>query len=291
MQGRKMSVNRLGIFPNMGKEKVCEALPEFLKMCESYDIEPVLPLHIASQYGCAAYDVKNNQDLRNLDVGVSLGGDGTLLKMARYLAPVQVPVFGINFGKLGFLAEIDSGSIHKAIAKLGQGVFTSESRSLLRAEVIKCGQCIRTVDALNDLVLAKGTFSKLAHLQMYINGKVSGSYAADGIIVATATGSTAYSLSAGGPLVQPELDISVITPVCAHSLTARALVIPMTEVIEFKAMPGSEELLLSADGENVVTVTDDMCVRILKSPYMMKFIRLTSRDYYQTWQQKLMRNI
>lgn len=132
-----MSVDRLGIFPNMGKEKVCEALPEFLKMCRSCGIEPVLPLSISSQYECDGYDVNNSSELRRLAAGVSLGGDGTLLKMARYLAPVQVPVFGINFGKLGFLAEIDSGSIHKALVKLGQGLFTTEDRSLLRAEVIK----------------------------------------------------------------------------------------------------------------------------------------------------------
>lgn len=286
-----MTIKRLGIFPNMGKEKVCAALPEFLSMCRECGIAPVLPCSIAADYGCASYALNDSEQLSNLDAGVSLGGDGTLLKMAGYLAPVQVPVFGINFGKLGFLAEIDSNSIHKAVTKLSQGIFSYENRSLLRAEVIKDDKIFKTADALNDLVLAKGTFSKLAHLQMYINGKASGTYAADGIIVATATGSTAYSLSAGGPLVQPELDISVITPVCAHSLTARALVIPMSEMIEFRALPGSEELLLSADGENVIAVTDDMCVRIRKSPYTMQFIRLTSRDYYQTWQQKLMRNI
>ena len=286
-----MTIKRLGIFPNMGKEKVCSALPEFLAMCQECGIDPVLPQHICGQYDYKGYDLSQSEQLRELDAGVSLGGDGTLLKMARYLAPVQVPVFGINFGKLGFLAEIDSNSIHKAIVKLSQGNFSSENRSLLRAEVIKEGKGFITVDALNDLVLAKGTFSKLAHLQMYINGKISGTYAADGIIVATATGSTAYSLSAGGPLVQPELDISVITPVCAHSLTARALVIPLSEMIEFRALPGSEELLLSADGENVIAVTDAMSVQIRKSPYIMRFIRLTSRDYYQTWQQKLMRNI
>lgn len=286
-----MGIKRLGIFPNMGKEKVCAALPDFLGECRECGIEPVLPQNIAGEYGCSGYYPARQDDLKAMDAAVSLGGDGTLLKMARYLAPVQVPVFGINFGKLGFLAEIDSHSIHKALSKLAQGLFTVENRSLLQATVLKENKCVAEVHALNDMVLAKGIFSKLAHLQMYINGKVSGSYAADGIIVATATGSTAYSLSAGGPLVQPELDVSVITPVCAHSLTARALVIPMSELIEFRALPGSEELSLSADGENVVNVTNTMCVQIRKSPYSMSFIRLTSRDYYQTWQQKLMRNI
>lgn len=286
-----MSVKQLGVFPNMGKEKVIKALPAFIELCRDNDIEPLLPLEIAEQYNCRSYDIFRAEELKCLDAAVSLGGDGTLLKMASYLAPYGVPVFGINFGKLGFLAEIDSHGIHKAINKLAQGNILLEERSLLQADVIQNDNIVTSATALNDLVLAKGAFSKLAHLQMYINGKFSGSYSADGIIVATATGSTAYSLSAGGPLVQPELDVSVITPVCAHSLAARALVIPLSEIIELKAMPGSEEMVLAADGENISAIKEDMFVRIQKSPYKMSFIRLTSRDYYQTWQQKLMRNI
>lgn len=283
-------VRNLGIFPNMGKEKVCQALPVFIDLCRKNKIEPYLPAEIAADYSCKGYTAEEEQ-FKNFEAAVSLGGDGTLLKMARLLAPCDVPVFGINFGKLGFLAEIDSDNMDSALTRMASAELPVETRSMLQAEIIQNGSVVACATALNDFVLAKGAFSKLAHLEMYINGQPSGNYAADGIIVATATGSTAYSLSAGGPLVQPELDISVITPVCAHSLTARALVIPLTELIELKAVAGSEDLMLSADGENVGTVTDAMSVRIRKSPYTMKIIRLTSRDYYQTWQQKLMRNL
>ena len=117
--------------------------------------------------------------------------------MALYLAPLGIPAFGVNFGKLGFLAEIDQPSIRKAIMRLARGDYSLESRSFLRARVMLGEDCIKEVHALNDLVLAKGAYSKMAHMQMYINGKPSGSYAADGLIVATATGSTAYSLSCG----------------------------------------------------------------------------------------------
>lgn len=285
------SVKKLGIFPNMGKEKVRIALPEIIAMCREWGMEPLLPEELAGSCGCGAFSLRQKASLGRLDAAVSLGGDGTLLRMARHLAPCEIPAFGINFGKLGFLAEIDLQSMGKAISRLAQDNFSFESRSLLRAQVISEGRCAAEVHALNDLVLAKGAFSKLAHLQMFINGKPSGSYAADGLIVATATGSTAYSLSAGGPLVMPELDVSVITPVCAHSLTARALVIPMSEVIELRALPGSEDMVLAADGENAADVVSGTYVRIEKSPYTMRFIRLTSRDYYQTWQQKLMRNV
>lgn len=286
-----MSVKRLGIFPNMSKEKVRIALPEFVEMCRDWGLEPLLPSAVAAEYACEGYDENDVDSLRSLHAAVSLGGDGTLLQMARYVVPAQVPAFGINFGKLGFLAEIDLPGMRKAISKLAQDNYTIEARSMLQAEVVSKNKLLATAHALNDFVLAKGMFSKLAHLRMYINGKPSGRYAADGLIIATATGSTAYSLSAGGPLVMPELEVSVITPVCAHSLAARALVIPLSERIELRAVPGSEEMMLSCDGENVIEVSEDTCVRIEKSPYKMQLIRLTSRDYYQTWQQKLMRNI
>lgn len=285
-----MEAKRLGIFPNLSKEKVCIALPEFVKLCKDWRLIPVLPESVAEQYECEAYCESNPQSLQRLDFAVSLGGDGTLLQMARYLAPLGVPAFGINFGKLGFLAEIDLRGMYKAISRLSQGNYTIETRSMLLASVLRDDEVIAQAHALNDHVLAKGMFSKLAHMMLFINGKLSGKYAADGLIIATATGSTAYSLSAGGPLVMPELDVSVITPVCAHSLTNRALIIPMTEKIELKPVPGSEEMLLSADGENVIEVPNDTMVHIEKCPYDMKLVRLTSRDYYQTWQQKLMRN-
>ena len=285
-----MEAKRLGIFPNLSKEKVCIALPEFIELCKDWRLIPVLPESVADQYECEAYCESDPQSLQRLDFAVSLGGDGTLLQMARYLAPLGVPAFGINFGKLGFLAEIDLRGMYKAISRLSQGNYTIETRSMLLASVLRDGEVIAQAHALNDHVLAKGMFSKLAHMMLFINSKLSGKYAADGLIIATATGSTAYSLSAGGPLVMPELDVSVITPVCAHSLANRALIIPMTEKIELKPVPGSEEMLLSADGENVIEVPNDTMVHIEKCPYDMKLVRLTSRDYYQTWQQKLMRN-
>lgn len=285
-----MEAKRLGIFPNLSKEKVCIALPEFVELCKDWRLIPVLPESVAEQYECEAYCESDPQSLQRLDFAVSLGGDGTLLQMARYLAPLGVPAFGINFGKLGFLAEIDLRGMYKAISRLSQGNYTIETRSMLLASVLRDGEVIAQAHALNDHVLAKGMFSKLAHMMLFINGKLSGKYAADGLIIATATGSTAYSLSAGGPLVMPELDVSVITPVCAHSLANRALIIPMTEKIDLKPVPGSEEMLLSADGENVIEVPNDTMVHIEKCPYDMKLVRLTSRDYYQTWQQKLMRN-
>ncbi|MDO4179240.1 MAG: NAD(+)/NADH kinase [Phascolarctobacterium sp.] len=286
-----MKINRLGVFPNTGKSHVMQVLGSFLKLVRKNGMEPLLPDNLAAEYDCMAFDVDDADSMKNLDAAVSLGGDGTLLQMARQILKYAIPCFGVNMGHLGFLAEIDLQNVNKAIGRVAESNFTIESRSLLQAEVIEDEKVINVCHALNDIVLEKGMFSKMCHLSMYINGKASGRYAADGLIISTATGSTAYSLSAGGPLVMPELDVSIITPVCAHSLAARALVIPSTEVIELKAVPGSEEIKLSADGETITEVDNDTIVRITKSPFDMKIIRLTTRDYYQTWQQKLMRNL
>lgn len=286
-----MKINRLGVFPNTGKSHVMQVLGSFLKLVRKSGIEPLLPSNLAAEYDCMAFDIDKPEDLKQLDAAVSLGGDGTLLQMARYIVPYDIPCFGVNMGHLGFLAEIDLQNVNKAMGRVADGNFTLEYRSLLCAEVIQDDKVVNTCHALNDIVLEKGMFSKMCHLNMYINGKASGRYAADGLIISTATGSTAYSLSAGGPLVMPELDVSIITPVCAHSLSARALIIPSTELIELKAVPGSEEMKLSADGETITEVDNDTIVRVTKSPHAMKIIRLTTRDYYQTWQQKLMRNL
>lgn len=285
-------LKRLGVFPNLDKENVRIAMPDVLSMCSNWGLTPLMPLEVAKEYGCDAYDVKQPSTLLSLDGAVSLGGDGTLLQMARHLIPYRIPIFGVNFGHLGFLAEVDLRGMNKAIARLAQGNYNLEQRNILQAKVIKeaTGEVKAVAQALNEFVLAKGIYSKMAHIRMFINGKPSGKYAADGLIIATATGSTAYNLSAGGPLVMPELDVKVITPICAHSLLARALVLPMNEPIELRAVPDSEELVLASDGENISSVVEGDVVRIERSPYQLQFIRLTSRDYYQTWQQKLMRN-
>ena len=284
-------IKRLGVFPNLDKENVRIAMPEFIAMCKDWGLNPIMPVDAAETYGCDSYNVQQAATLATLDAAVSLGGDGTLLQMARHLIPHRIPIFGVNFGHLGFLAEVDLRGLNKAVARLSQGNYNLEQRSLLQAKVVQesSGEVKAVAQALNEFVLAKGIFSKLAHIRMYINGKPPGSYAADGLIIATATGSTAYNLSAGGPLVMPELDVKTVTPVCAHSLQARALVLPMAEPIELRAVPGSEELVLASDGENIVSVVEGDVVQIERSAYQLQLIRLTSRDYYQTWQQKLMR--
>lgn len=286
-------MKHLGLFPNLSKKEVAEALPGLIELCSTKGIEVYLPREYRRQYPneLPSYGFKDIETLSKLDAVVSMGGDGTLLRLASYMTPFNVPVFGINFGKLGFLAELEPGDLDQALERFKADRYSIEKRTLLQATVITDDREIIKAQALNDVVLAKGIYSKMARFTMYINGKPSGSYAADGLIISTATGSTAYCLAAGGPLVMPEMDVCIITPVCAHSLSARTLIIPSTEVIEMRGMAGSEEMMLSTDGRNVSEIDDRDIVRIERSPYTLQLLRLTDTDYYQTWQQKLMRNL
>lgn len=286
-------MKHLGLFPNLSKNDVATALPDFIQLCHRKGIEVYFPREYLRQHPIElpTYGFKDAETLEKLDAVVSMGGDGTLLRLASYMTPYGVPVFGINFGKLGFLAELEAGNLEAALDRFVKNEYAIEERNLLQATVLTEGREIIKAQALNDIVLAKGIYSKMARFTMYINGKPSGSYAADGLIVSTATGSTAYCLAAGGPLVMPEMDVCIITPVCAHSLSARTLIIPSTEIIEMRGVAGSEEMMLSADGKNVSEIDDHDVVRIERSPYTLKLLRLTDTDYYQTWQQKLMRNI
>lgn len=278
----------VGLFPNMQKDRVRECLPHILSLLEKYGFKTLLPQSQA-QDKTLSYTVDDTDALKQMDAGISLGGDGTFLQMARYLSPLKIPVFGVNFGKLGFLAETEMSAFETALQKLKDKNFQIEERSQLRACVIRGGKVAVQAHALNDMVVAKGHFSKLAHLELKINGMHSGIYAADGLIVATATGSTAYSLSAGGPMVHPSLDVSLITPICAHALYTRPLIIPGNNQIEITAVPPYEELLLSADGEIASAMAENDIIRIDKYPEPVRLIRLNGRSYYETWQQKLMR--
>ena len=294
----------LGIFPNMQIEKVRQSLPEVLSFCRRLHLQVALPESLAGQYQTAAYPegprIKNGNKkmaagfkllaLDDLTAAVSLGGDGTFLQMARRLMPKKPPVFGINFGHLGFLAELEYSQLPQALRKLQQGDYTLEKRSLLQAEVKKPDGKVYRDLALNEFVLARGPLAKLAHLELSLHGKKSAIYAADGVIVATATGSTAYSLSAGGPLVEPGLAVMVITPICAHALSARPLVVPLNEKISLKTRPPHEELLLTADGRTVCTVGAGDVVAVAKSKQVLRFLKLTERSYYETWQEKLIRD-
>ena len=281
----------LGIFPNLEKSSVLNILEHVVNFCRTNGIVAVLPDSIADEYGCKGYSIEQQSSMNCLTAAMSLGGDGTLLRMTRYTASLKIPVFGVNLGKLGFLTEVELPQMEMAMLKVRDGEYSVENRSMLQAVVYNSDEAeVLRAHALNDFVLTKGHFSRLARLDVKIAGQKSIAYPSDGVIVATATGSTAYSLAAGGPSVYPGLDVSILTPICAHSLETRPLIIPMSDPIEIKVMPPCGEWYLAADGINIKRITENEKVVIQKSPLSVKFLRIYPSTYYETWQEKLRRD-
>lgn len=211
---------------------------------------------------------------RPLNFVVVLGGDGTLLAAARAVAPSRIPVLGINLGSLGFLTEVPLEELYAALEGIEQSCCTLESRSMLHCEVIRREDCVAQYDAVNDVVVGKSTIARLNHCDVFIDQVFVSSYQADSLIVATPTGSTAYSLAAGGPILMPSVKGLVVTPVSAHSLTHRPLVVPDTSVIEIVAKTGIDEAYLSVDGQLGMEIYDGDRLVCRKSELQVQLFRI-----------------
>lgn len=213
---------------------------------------------------------------------ITIGGDGTLLKAARFFAPKDVPLLGINLGRLGFLAQANPDEIEISIDKLIKGEYRVQDRMMLSA-------FDDNVLALNDIVIKGDSFSRTSKLFLSINDKVVCDYLADGIIISTPTGSTAYTLSAGGPVIVPGLEAIVIVPICPHTLTARPLVIPADETIKITSCKTCNKLKMSSDGQDTVDINAEDYVEIKKSKVYAKLVILEKEDsgFYSILREKL----
>lgn len=215
-------------------------------------------------------------DPSDIDALLTLGGDGTMLRGARLVAGRQIPILGVNLGRLGFLTACAGEHLELALERFAAGDYIVQPRMALEARASRAGST--RWRALNDVVLHKGGFARVVHLRVLVNGELIGTYAADGLIISTPTGSTAYSLSAGGPVVVPTLDSIVLTPVSAHTLTVRPVVLPPTAEVMLKADDGPDELLVTIDGQVGTTFApgDALVVRRAERPVLLVHFRDTT---------------
>lgn len=232
--------------------------------------------------GLNAQTVSSSLFDKNATFVVTVGGDGTLLRAARFYAPINVPIFGLNLGRLGFLAQANFDEVDFAFDKLLNGKYRVENRMMLSA-------VDKDILALNDIVIKGDSFSRTSKLFLSINGKVVSDYLADGIIISTPTGSTAYTLSAGGPVVSPDLEAIIIVPICPHTLTSRPLVIPACEQIEVSSCNTCNKLKMSADGQYTVDVNKSEQIFIKKSDIYAKLVILEDKgnEFYSVLRKKL----
>ncbi|WDF56828.1 NAD kinase [Mucilaginibacter sp. KACC 22063] len=228
-----------------------------------------------------------NRPLKDyIDVFLTLGGDGTLLDTVAIIRDSGIPVVGINFGRLGFLASINKDDIEEAVAAIAQGEFTLDSRSLIK---ISCNEQIFGANdfALNDITIHKRDDAAMITMHAYLDDEYLNSYWGDGMIISTSTGSTAYSMSCGGPIIFPQSDSIVVTPVSPHNLNVRPIVLPDTSVLTFEVETRSGNYLVSCDSRTaVVDKTIKFCVS--KADFRINLIRLHNETYLKTLRSKLM---
>jgi NAD+ kinase len=224
---------------------------------------------------------------RHVEMIIVLGGDGTLLSVARLVRDYAVPILGVNLGGLGFLTEITLEELYRVLERVVQGDFTTDERVVLNASVIRRGERMAEFIVLNDAVINKGALARIIDLETTINGEYLTTFKSDGLILSTPTGSTAYNLSAGGPIVYPSLHCIIITPICPHTLTNRPIVIPDDVEIRATLKTKQQEVILTLDGQLGFTLEFEDVVEVKKAEGRILLIKSPYRHYFEVLREKL----
>lgn len=288
LERRKLRIHRVGL---LIKPKIREAGPVIHQLARFFDergiellAEPIV-LEMAPE---CRVTVLPREDLPEaIDLLIVLGGDGTMLAAARLIAGRKIPVLGVNFGGLGYLTEFTLDELFPALERVLGGEALIDSRLMLEAFVHRAGQCVATYSVLNDVVVNKSALARIIQIECWIDGAPVTTFRADGLIVSTPTGSTAYSLSAGGPIVHPAVAAIVITPICPHMLTNRPLVISEESEVKLAVRTPREEVTLTLDGQVgfALQVEDEVIVR--KSTKTFDLISPENKNYFQVLRDKL----
>lgn len=234
--------------------------------------------------------VASTEAVYQTDMVIVLGGDGTILRAARTAGPHGTPMLGVHLGQYGFITEIHPPDVKTAIDRVLQGDYRISERMMLHANVTRGEEVIHSTSALNDVVVSKGPLARLLKLHTFVNDKMIATYAADGIIVASPTGSTAYSLSAGGPVVNPNVKVMIITPICPHTLNARSLVVPDNESVQIVgecSMNNEGEIMLTIDGQVGIQLQCGDKVDIRRADYCAKIVYWDQMSFYDKLQRRL----
>ena len=216
-----------------------------------------------------------------------LGGDGTFLSAVRWIGDQNIPILGVKFGEVGFLAETVEDNLFSAAESVLNNQFLTESRMRLLVKVTRNEKELACETVLNDIVINKGALARLAHIETYINDHYLTTFSADGLIVATPTGSTAYSLAAGGPVIHPAVPGILITPICPFTLTNRPLIIPDSACIKIRLDKKSSDIMLTFDGQAGLEINDEHTITIQKGPYPINMIIMPDQSYFDVLKAKL----
>jgi len=274
------------IVSRTARSEIARTVPELLAWLHAHGYRVIVDPETAKYSNGEEEVARTQMSSRPLDLVVVLGGDGTLLSAARDTASIDVPLLGVNLGSLGFLTDVPLSSLFSMLDSIAQGKATVEQRSLMQCELLRGEEVLESQLVFNDAVVNKTALARLNNYDLFVDKAFVSSYRADGMIVATPTGSTAYSLSAGGPVLMPTVNAFVITPGCPHSLTHRPLVVPDSAVVEILLRSDEEKAYLSLDGQPGLDLHDGDRVRCRRSEHRVSLFR-TNQDFFHVLRTKL----
>ena len=279
-------IRRVGIIAKPKLATVATVVHQLTDWCRARQIQALLDKDTAALAG-QPEGLERNDLVAASDLIVVLGGDGTLLSVARVLDSHSVPILAVNFGSLGFLTEITLEEMFATLEGVLAGKATSQARMMIDIEVLRENGCFAEYRALNDVVLTKGALARIIDIDVNIDNQFVATYKADGLIVSTPTGSTAYALSAGGPIVYPTLGAMLVTPIASHTLTFRALVVPDGVTVEMSLKATQESVYLTVDGQVGLALKGEDRIRVRKSAIALELIESSNKNFFDILRRKL----
>lgn len=278
-------MQRIGIICKVGISEPAELLKELLPWFRQRGYETFIDIETASILNIEGFARSQIPSLS--DLIIVLGGDGTLISTCRLVADKEIPILGVNIGGLGFLTEVPIDKLYEMMEIILTGNCPIEERLMFKSQVLRHGALIAEYNVLNEVVVNKAALARIIDLETYVNQSYVTTFRADGLIISTPTGSTAYSLSAGGPILYPTLDNMVLTPICPHTLTNRPIVLDGNSVIEVILRSPTERVYLTLDGQVGFSVMQNDTVVVVKSPFKTRLLIPCDRDYFEILRQKL----
>lgn len=280
---------KIAILVNLSKTKAIECSKKISNLFNSKGAEVLMLKDCENCF--ENFNISYYYSLEKLfevcDIAVTVGGDGTIIHNAKYASHANKPLIGVNVGRLGFAADVEPEHIDE-LANLLTGEYNIQQRMLLEVELIHSDGTSENFIAVNDAIVARGQMSRIIDLTVFLNDSKITTYRADGLLFSTPTGSTAYALSAGGPVIFPEMECILITPVCPHSLISRPVLLNSDAILSVKVKaPEKASIILTVDGEINITLTDSDIVKIKKSDKTLKLLSLHKRNFYQLLNEKL----
>lgn len=277
----------VGILINPSKPKAHEVAHELLELLEEKRVTVYMEPEVSAKLQRTEIALAKERFSEFVDLVFVIGGDGTLLGAARQFAQYDLPILGINVGYLGFLSEAEPENLSSAVDRVINGDYYIEKRLMLDAEVLRRGKVIECGIALNDIGIAKGSFNRMVNCSVHMDGVYVGSYSGDGVILSTPTGSTAYSLSCGGPIVSPDIQTILLTPICPHTLTSRPMILPAESELMVEISAQHTEIGVTFDGQLRYALESEDVVRVKRSVHYTLLVKWRERSFFEVVRKKL----